>query len=70
MPKHRSRSAAARKGWRTRRANHARRSAAARKGWRTRRKNQAKKKPSKKEFPEFVGEDEDFDFGEDEEVSP
>lgn len=37
------RSAAARKGWQTRRANAAKRSAAARKGWKTRQKNERKK---------------------------
>jgi hypothetical protein len=63
------RSSAARKGWKTRRKNQAKRSSAARKGWKTRRKNQVKKKPPIKPLRENNDFD-DFDFGEDKDVSP
>lgn len=53
------RSAAAKKGWSTRRKNFRKRSLASKKGWATRKKNELKKKTKKKkerepEYQEFI----------------
>lgn len=51
MKKSRKRSLAAKRGWKTRRANAKRRSLAAKKGWRTRRAKRLKLVSPEKQFP-------------------